>query len=161
LITISAERCNGCAACVEVCPNDAIQLVDNHAIVDGQLCLDCKLCVDACPTGAIAVVEIAIQPAIERIPVPVPRPEMVTVKVQESPPALRTRVLPAVGAALTWFGREVVPRLADTLLERWQRDALDRPGGNAPRNGGSHRNGGRRRRRRQRGRPRRDPNQGK
>jgi Fe-S-cluster-containing hydrogenase component 2 len=153
LIAISAEHCNGCATCVETCPNGAIYLVDHRATVDESLCQDCGLCIAACPTGAIAGIETAVQPATERVQVAAPRPEMVIVKAEERTPALRAKVLPAVGGALAWVGREVMPRLAETLLDRWQRQALDRTGGDASRNGGSRRGGGgQRRRRRQRGR---------
>ena len=46
--------CIGCAACVSVCPAEAIALSNNGvAEVDESLCLGCGACVDACPQGII------------------------------------------------------------------------------------------------------------
>jgi len=52
------ERCaDGCAACVESCPTEAIAISSNDADdeclrVDYGRCIACQLCVEACPTGA-------------------------------------------------------------------------------------------------------------
>ena len=44
--------CIGCAACVSVCPADAIVINDcGVAEVDESLCLGCGACGDACPQG--------------------------------------------------------------------------------------------------------------
>lgn len=46
--------CIGCAACVSVCPAQAISLNDHGvAEVDERLCLGCGACVEACPQGII------------------------------------------------------------------------------------------------------------
>jgi NAD-dependent dihydropyrimidine dehydrogenase PreA subunit len=123
MIAISLERCNGCGACVETCPNGAIYVVDDEAMVDGELCCACKACLTACPTGAITFVTPEREPVAEPVRVPVPRPAPAAVQVRAGPaPAIwRAKVLPAVGAALVWAGREVVPRLAGYFL-----DSLDR-----------------------------------
>lgn len=48
--------CDGCGACVEACPVDALSLVDSAAEVDGQLCRGCSLiCAPTCPVGALEV----------------------------------------------------------------------------------------------------------
>ena len=50
--------CIGCAACVSVCPAEAIGINDNGvAEVDESLCLGCGSCVDACPQGIIRLHE--------------------------------------------------------------------------------------------------------
>ncbi len=50
---IIEELCKGCAACVEVCPNKAIEHSAKTAKIDQSLCQDCEKCVFVCPNGAI------------------------------------------------------------------------------------------------------------
>ena len=45
--------CIACGKCVKVCPEDAIALVDNLAVIDPAKCTNCGACVEACPTKAI------------------------------------------------------------------------------------------------------------
>ncbi len=57
---VDAERCNGCALCVRICPTQAMTLEKLEpksllAVVEGQKCLDCTLCVVRCPTYAVAM----------------------------------------------------------------------------------------------------------
>jgi ferredoxin len=52
---INQEVCEGCGACVDVCPENAITMVDDKAVVDAAKCTECGLCVDACPMEAIAI----------------------------------------------------------------------------------------------------------
>jgi len=122
LITIDAERCTGCGACMEVCPTGALYLVDGKATVDGALCRECEACLAICPTAAITLT--ARQGAVAepvRVPARRPEPEVVQVRTQPTLVPLRARVLPVVGAALAWVGREILPQMADVLL-----DSLDR-----------------------------------
>ena len=50
------EDCTGCAACVKVCPTDAITGVRHelHAIEQSQ-CIQCGTCMDVCKDGAVVV----------------------------------------------------------------------------------------------------------
>lgn len=48
------KECNGCCACVDVCPVDAIRLVTDdegfwYPQVDQEKCIDCSLCDQVCP----------------------------------------------------------------------------------------------------------------
>ena len=47
--------CRGCIVhrCQEVCPRDAIQIIDHRAVVDKSKCIECGKCTQACPYGAI------------------------------------------------------------------------------------------------------------
>lgn len=47
--------CRGCIVhrCQNVCPKNAITIVDKHAVVDKEKCIECGKCTKACPYGAI------------------------------------------------------------------------------------------------------------
>lgn len=52
---VVADRCRGCARCVEVCPFAAISMRANgsaEAVIEAALCRGCNLCSAVCPTKA-------------------------------------------------------------------------------------------------------------
>lgn len=51
--------CQGCLShqCVEVCPKNAVSIVDGHSEIDQDLCVKCGKCMEACPYHAIIKVE--------------------------------------------------------------------------------------------------------
>ena len=52
--SISAKLCDGCGACIDVCP--AVVLVmdgGKAAVVNADACTECRACEASCPTGAI------------------------------------------------------------------------------------------------------------
>lgn len=156
MITIDATQCSGCGACMEVCPSGAIYMVEGKAVVDRKLCNECEACLSVCPAKAIAIWTAAQPvPEVVRMPTVRPEPEVVRVTTRQELAPLRSRVIPVVGTALVWAGREVLPRLADLLL-----DALDRRATRLQKNGGprhldnltsGNQGGGRQHRRRRRG----------
>ncbi len=48
--------CIGCTKCVKACPNGAISMDKNAAVVDHAKCTGCGACVEGCPTGAIGLI---------------------------------------------------------------------------------------------------------
>ena len=62
-IIIESEQCKGCALCVDVCPQDVLDIAEtlNHlgfhpAAYAGEGCTGCGVCFYACPEpGAITV----------------------------------------------------------------------------------------------------------
>ena len=58
LVKVS-DLCQGCLAhpCMEVCPKDAISLVQGKSVIDQNKCIKCGKCADECPYGAILRIE--------------------------------------------------------------------------------------------------------
>lgn len=48
--------CCGFGSCAEVCPFDAIRIVDGLAVVDKEKCKGCTKCLEACPSGLIQMI---------------------------------------------------------------------------------------------------------
>lgn len=47
------NACIACKKCEKACPNGAITVVDNCALIDYTKCTGCKACVEGCPTGCL------------------------------------------------------------------------------------------------------------
>jgi len=182
---VDEELCCGCGACVEVCPRDALSIVDYKAVIDPSRCDSCGLCVDACLQEAIGSTEImgasSLQPPARQVLPPgragalpsYPLRAMTEAKASAPPE-------PAPGNAggrLDWLGQVCngVLAVAGFVLDRKSGGSLTagtgrglRSGDNAGRCDGSRRGGrgqgtgrgqgrgqGRRRSRQAAGRPRR------
>jgi NAD-dependent dihydropyrimidine dehydrogenase PreA subunit len=122
LIIINSSRCDGCGECVEACPAGAIYLVGGKAAVEPLLCRDCSACISACPTEALSIA-LPSESGVEPPPVPAlrPEPQVIQVKTHPAHAPLRSGLLPVVGGALAWAGRELLPRLADYFLQDFDR----------------------------------------
>ncbi|MEM2918971.1 MAG: 4Fe-4S dicluster domain-containing protein [Candidatus Altiarchaeota archaeon] len=58
-IKINLAKCNGCRACVEICPVGIYAITDEKVKISGRSeeCLACRACETSCPTGAISILE--------------------------------------------------------------------------------------------------------
>ena len=57
LFVVDDDRCFGCAACIALCPVDALWLEGVRVYVDEPVCTHCELCIPACPVFALDIVE--------------------------------------------------------------------------------------------------------
>ncbi len=47
------DNCIGCGSCLEVCPQQCIDLSDTTAVIAQEHCLHCGNCMSVCPVGAV------------------------------------------------------------------------------------------------------------
>jgi Fe-S-cluster-containing hydrogenase component 2 len=55
IFIVNNDRCFGCAACIALCPVNALSLVNIMAIVEESACTHCNLCIPACPVHALSI----------------------------------------------------------------------------------------------------------
>lgn len=53
MFKVDESKCDGCGTCVEVCPLEAISLVNEKASIDKETCTECSICAQECTNGAI------------------------------------------------------------------------------------------------------------
>ena len=51
---VNTELCTGCGACVDVCPKNAIELVNGKATISEDKCRNCRICQRTCSVEAIS-----------------------------------------------------------------------------------------------------------
>lgn len=54
---VDKESCVGCGTCVDECPEAAIEMKDEIAVVNEDACTECETCVGACPTESIKIIK--------------------------------------------------------------------------------------------------------
>ncbi len=55
LAAVDAALCNGCGTCEEMCPMEAVTVVEDVARVDAGKCIGCGVCAHHCPGEAITL----------------------------------------------------------------------------------------------------------
>ncbi len=58
LFVVDETRCFGCAACIALCPVDALVLDELLVIVDEPTCTHCELCIPSCPVFALSLEKV-------------------------------------------------------------------------------------------------------
>ncbi len=52
---VNKQKCTGCGQCVDVCPTEAIAIVDEKAKIEAEECICCETCLDECAVGALSM----------------------------------------------------------------------------------------------------------
>ena len=52
---VVGKECRGCKKCKQICPAQAIKMVDNKPVIDRKKCIKCFCCQEFCPFGAMKV----------------------------------------------------------------------------------------------------------
>ena len=52
---VCSDGCIGCSMCAKACPKEAINMVDNLAVIDYDKCIGCGICAQKCPRKLITV----------------------------------------------------------------------------------------------------------
>lgn len=62
---VDAYECTACGTCTdERCPMEAVEIINDVAVVTDEKCIGCGLCVSTCPADAITLIERAQRPDI-------------------------------------------------------------------------------------------------
>lgn len=143
MLKIDLENCTGCGTCLEVCPVEAISLLSGKAVIDYEFCNSCLECAQVCPAEAIFPIDLPLPAEV--------LPSSSKSLQRVSPPAhqLSQELTPWLGTMLSVVGRELLPRIVDTLVLALER-RLERSTQNMPNHYPSEMQGcgGRQRRRR-------------
>lgn len=68
MFKIDSSRCTGCDSCVQICPQGAISLRGNLAVIDQGQCIQCGSCVAVCPDNAISEKIPVYNPVRDTVP---------------------------------------------------------------------------------------------
>jgi uncharacterized protein (DUF362 family)/Pyruvate/2-oxoacid:ferredoxin oxidoreductase delta subunit len=52
---VKKNICKGCKKCMQICPAQAIKMVDNKPVIDRKKCIKCFCCQEFCPFAAMVV----------------------------------------------------------------------------------------------------------
>ena len=55
------ENCIGCGTCIEKCPMEALELANDHVVLDEERCIGCGVCAYHCPEEAIHLIRTGLR----------------------------------------------------------------------------------------------------
>lgn len=58
---VDAELCNACGVCVDMCPMEAVELVEDTVRIDDGKCIGCGVCAYHCASEAVALERTGIR----------------------------------------------------------------------------------------------------
>ena len=116
--------CDGCLACMRVCPTMAIRVKHGKALVLPELCIDCGSCLKACPQGAFTATTRTLE-EFDRFAykVAIPSPVLFGQFPLDVRPEHIAQGLLAVGFDAVWdYGVEMrlVTRAIVDYVEKWR-----------------------------------------
>ena len=50
---VESNKCVGCGDCENICPVEAVGIIDGKSVIDPDLCIECDICVKVCNYDAI------------------------------------------------------------------------------------------------------------
>ncbi len=115
---VDTERCVGCGACIEVCPNGAIQLRQAKAWINPDLCTECKTCAEVCPQGSIQASREILPMEAASLSIKAPTISESRSAMVIEPPQYQEKKGAPFRAVLTFLGQEILPRAIDLFLTR-------------------------------------------
>jgi ferredoxin len=63
---VDLRLCKGCGECAQVCPDNAIEIVDKKSIIDYNGCTCCGVCDRVCPLGALEIKNPQMPPVLDK-----------------------------------------------------------------------------------------------
>jgi len=121
---IDEEACEGCLACMRVCPTNAIRVKHGQARVLNELCIDCGSCLTACSHGALVATTHTLKQFDHfAFRVAVPSPVLFGQFPQEVRPEHIVQGLLAVGFDAVWdYGVDLVlvSRAIADYVDTWR-----------------------------------------
>ena len=52
MVKIDKDKCTDCGACIDLCPEIAISMINDVVTVNDKLCTECGTCIKVCPVKA-------------------------------------------------------------------------------------------------------------
>ncbi|MBM3287016.1 MAG: 4Fe-4S dicluster domain-containing protein [Candidatus Eisenbacteria bacterium] len=121
---IDEEKCQGCLACMRVCPTHAIRVRQGRARYTPERCIDCGVCLSSCQWGAIAPTTSSVKDLCGfKFRVAIPSPVLFGQFPAGISPAHISQGLLMLGFDAVWdFAVEIslVDRAIKEYLENWK-----------------------------------------
>ena len=118
------EACDGCLACMRLCPTEAIRVRGGKARVRAELCIDCGSCLQACTRGAITATTSTLDEFADfAFKVAIPSPVLYGQFPREVRPAHVVQGLLAAGFDAVWdYGIELglTTRAIADYVDDWE-----------------------------------------